>query len=96
MLAAIVTDRGSGVDPFSLVIGYKGILMLGARSTTRSTGLALWPLPTARPTIGVGKTAMVAIGSDYQESKNVDQAGETSFRTRPSASSKSVAWPGRR
>ncbi len=83
VLAAIVTDRGSGVDPLSLVIGYKGILMLAALYDP-STGLVVWLLDGA-PKIGVGKTRMVAIGSDYQESKNVDQAGEnilpnTAFR----------------
>src|SRR5438093_947357 len=30
MLAAIVTDRNAGVDPLSLVVGYKRILLLAA------------------------------------------------------------------
>src|SRR5439155_5818943 len=38
------------------------------------------------PKIGVGKTLMITVSSDYQESKNVDQAGEnilpnTAFRS---------------
>ena len=83
LLAGIVTDRGSGVDPLSLVIGYKGVLLLAALYDP-SSGLAVWLLDGA-PKIGVGKTNVLAVASDYQESKNVDQAGEnilpnTTFR----------------
>jgi minor extracellular serine protease Vpr len=73
MLAAIVTDRNAGVDPLSLVVGYKGILLLAALYDPAS-GLALWPLGGA-PRVGVGRTPMIVVGSDYQESKNLDQAG---------------------
>jgi len=83
LLAGIVTDRGSGVDPLSLVIGYKNVLLLAALYDP-SSGLVIWLLDGA-PKIGVGRTGMLAIASDYQESKNVDQAGEnilpnTTFR----------------
>jgi minor extracellular serine protease Vpr len=83
MLAAIATDRGAGVDPLSLVIGYKQSLLLAALYDP-VTGLVLWPLSGA-PKIGVGRTSMIAVASDYQESKNVDQAGanvlpNTAFR----------------
>ena len=83
MLAAIVTDRNAGVDPLSLVLGYKRTLLLAALYDPVS-GLALWPLGGA-PRIGVGRTPMLVIGSDYQESKNLDQAGanilpNTTFR----------------
>ena len=74
LLAGIVTDRGSGVDPLSLVIGYKNVLLLAALYDP-SSGLVVWLLDGA-PKIGVGKTSTIAIASDYQESKNVDQAGE--------------------
>jgi hypothetical protein len=74
LLAAIATDRGSGVDPLSLVIGYKQTLLLAALYDPVS-GLVLWALDGA-PRIAVGKTPMIAIASDYQESKNIDQAGE--------------------
>ncbi len=73
LLAAFVHDKGAGVDPLSLVIGYKGALLLAALYD-RSSGLAVWLLDGA-PRIGRGKTRMVVIASDYQESKNVDQAG---------------------
>ncbi|MGZ4257084.1 MAG: S8 family serine peptidase [Gaiellaceae bacterium] len=72
-LAAIVKDRGSGVDPTSLVLGYRGILLQAAFYDPGS-GLALWLLDGA-PKIPAGKTPAIAVGSDYQESKNVDQAG---------------------
>jgi hypothetical protein len=73
LLAAVATDRGAGIDPLSLVIGYKSALLLAALYDP-STGLILWPLDGA-PQIGLGKTPLVAIASDYQESKNIDQAG---------------------
>ena len=72
-LAAIVKDKGAGVDPLSLVVGYRGVLLLAALYDPGS-GLAVWLLDGA-PKIPVGKTATIAVGSDYQESKNVDQAG---------------------
>jgi subtilisin family serine protease len=83
LLAAIATDRGAGVDPLSLVVGYKRILLLAAFYDP-SSGLVIWLLDGA-PKIGLGKTPMIAIASDYQEAKNVDQAGEnilpnTAFR----------------
>jgi hypothetical protein len=83
LLAGIATDRGAGVDPLSLVIGYKGSLLL-AGFFDPTTGLVLWPLDGA-PKIGLGRTPLIAIASDYQESKNIDQAGNilpnTTFRS---------------
>jgi minor extracellular serine protease Vpr len=83
MLAAIASDRGAGIDPLSLVIGYKQTLLLAALYDPGS-GLILWPLGGA-PKIGVGRTPMIAVASDYQESKNIDQAGRllpnTAFRS---------------
>jgi minor extracellular serine protease Vpr len=84
MLAAIATDRGAGVDPLSLVIGYKQALLLAALYDPVS-GLVLWPL-TLGPKVGVGRTPLIAVASDYQESKNIDQAGanilpNTAFRS---------------
>jgi minor extracellular serine protease Vpr len=84
MLAGIATDQGAGVDPLSLVIGYKQTLLLAALYDPGS-GLVLWPLGGA-PKIGVGRTPLIAVASDYQESKNLDQAGanvlpNTAFRS---------------
>ena len=83
VLAALVTDRGAGVDPLSLVVGYRQSLLLAALYDP-SSGLVVWLLDGA-PRIRKGKTALAVIASDYQESKNVDQAGEnilpnTAFR----------------
>jgi minor extracellular serine protease Vpr len=72
-LAAILRDKGAGVDPLSLVVGYRGALVLAALYDP-STGLAIWLLDGA-PKIPRGKTRLTVIGSDFQESKNVDQAG---------------------
>ena len=74
LIAGIVSDHGSGVDPLSLVLAYKQTLLLAALYDPGS-GLVLWALDGA-PKIGGGKTPMLAIASDYQESKNLDQAGE--------------------
>jgi minor extracellular serine protease Vpr len=73
LLAAFVHDKGAGVDPLSLVVGYKNTLLLAALYDP-SSGLAVWLLDGA-PKVGRGKTRMLVVASDYQESKNVDQAG---------------------
>jgi hypothetical protein len=83
LLAAIATDRGAGIDPLSLVIGYKQTLLLAALYDPVS-GLVVWALDGA-PKIGLGRTPVLAVASDYQESKNIDQAGanvlpNTAFR----------------
>jgi minor extracellular serine protease Vpr len=83
VLAAIATDRGAGVDPLSLVVGYRQALVLAALYDP-SSGLVVWLLDGA-PKIPRGKTRVTVIASDYQEAKNVDQAGEnilpnTAFR----------------
>jgi hypothetical protein len=72
-LAAIVTDKGAGVDPLSLVLGYRQTLVLAALYD-RSSGIAIWLLDGA-PKVKRGKTPLTVIASDYQEAKNVDQAG---------------------
>jgi minor extracellular serine protease Vpr len=79
MLAGFAQDRGAGVDPLSLVIGYKQTLLLAALYD-RDSGLVLWPL-TGAPKIRVGRTPLIAIASDYQESKNIDQVGDLAPNT---------------
>ncbi len=74
LLAARVTDKGAGVDPFSLVINYRRVL-LGASLYDPASGLALFVIPRDAPTIPRGRLRATAIASDYQESKNIDQAG---------------------
>jgi hypothetical protein len=74
MLVARITDAKSGVDPLSLLIAYRRVL-LGAAFYDPFTGIALFPMPSRAPTIRIGKTAATIVASDYQEAKNVDQAG---------------------
>jgi hypothetical protein len=72
-LAARVVDAGSGVDPLSLVIGYKRVLV-GAAVYDPTSGLALFPLPAAAPKL-TGRTAATVEASDFQETKNVNTSG---------------------
>jgi subtilisin family serine protease len=68
-------DTQSGVDPASLTIGYKGVL-IAVGSYDWQTGIAVFPLPTSVPTLAAGtavRTKMIA--SDYQEAKNIDTIG---------------------
>jgi minor extracellular serine protease Vpr len=85
LIAAQVTDAGAGVDPVSLVIGYRQALV-GAAAFDPFSGLALFPIPSAAPKLLAGRPRTVVLASDYQESKNVDQAGSnvlpnTQFKT---------------
>ncbi len=75
LLAARVTDRGSGVDPLSLVIEYRRQVLLGAAFYDSTTGLALFPIPRSAPPVRRGSFLGGAQAADYQETKNVDQVG---------------------
>jgi hypothetical protein len=70
-IVARVTDAKSGVDPLSLVISYRRVLV-GAALYDPFSGLAVFPLPAAARTIPVGKTKAVVSASDFQETKNVN------------------------
>jgi minor extracellular serine protease Vpr len=74
LVAAQVTDRGAGVDPISLVIAYRRALV-GAAAYDPGSGLALFPIPQAAPAFRAGRTPAVLLAADFQEAKNVDQAG---------------------
>jgi hypothetical protein len=74
LIAARVTDAGSGVDPTSLVIGYRRVLV-GAAAYDPVSGLALFPIPAAAPRLPAGQSQTAFLAADFQESKNVDQAG---------------------
>jgi minor extracellular serine protease Vpr len=96
-LAARVLDTGSGVDPLSLVIGYKRVLV-GATAYDPTSGLALFPLPAAAPKL-TGRTAATLEASDFQETKNVNTSGSeimpnTAFKSvRIAAAARpAVAW----
>jgi minor extracellular serine protease Vpr len=75
MLATRVTDRGSGVDPLSLVIEYRPRVLLGAALYDPTSGLALFPIPRTAPILPRGAHRGAAQASDNQEAKNVDQIG---------------------
>jgi hypothetical protein len=82
-----IIGPGSGVDPVSLVIGYRGVLV-GAAFYDPVSGYAIFPLPAAAPALRAGRTPAVISGSDNQEAKNVNTSGEdilpnTAFRSAP-------------
>jgi minor extracellular serine protease Vpr len=90
MIVARVIDFGlfrgsiSGIDPTSLVLGYRGVLV-GAELYDPASGFALFPLPPAAPALRAGRTRAVVAASDYQEAKNVATPGgeilpNTNFR----------------
>jgi subtilisin family serine protease len=68
-------DLQSGVDPLSLVIAY-GRVLIGAAAYDPISGIAIFPLPGAAPALKVGRVPAILVSGDFQETKNVDQAGE--------------------
>ena len=84
LLVARVVDSGSGVDPLSLAIAYRRVLV-GAALYDPVTGLALFPLPAGAPQLAPGRTKALVVASDFQEAKNVNTFGRdtmpnTAFR----------------
>ena len=69
-IVARVLDDKSGVDPLSLVIGYRRVLV-GAALYDPFSGLAVFPLPRQASKIPSGKTRAIIEASDYQEGKNI-------------------------
>ena len=74
-LVARTIDLQSGVDPLSLAIAY-GQVVVGATAYDPISGLAVFPLPNAAPALKKGTTPSILVSGDFQEDKNVDQAGE--------------------
>ena len=68
-------DGGSGVDPLSLAIGYKNVVV-GAAAYDPASGLAVFPLPAAAPKLTVGKIQPIVESGDYEETKNVNTVGD--------------------
>jgi minor extracellular serine protease Vpr len=68
-------DPGAGVDPLSLVVGYRGVAV-GAAFYDPESGIALFPLPSAAPRLPAGRTSATLVASDYQEAKNVNTSGQ--------------------
>ncbi|MGH3071889.1 MAG: S8 family serine peptidase [Gaiellaceae bacterium] len=74
-IALRVLDLGSGVDPFSLVIGY-GRVLIGAAAYDPISGIAVFPIPGQAPVLRAGKRQLQASAADFQEAKNVDSVGD--------------------
>jgi minor extracellular serine protease Vpr len=74
-IVARVTDEGAGVDPLSLVIAYRNVLV-GAVVYDPESGIAIFPLPQQASSIPSGRTRAVVSASDFQESKNVNGIGD--------------------
>jgi hypothetical protein len=65
-------DSQSGVDPFSLTVAYRGVLV-GAVSYDPDTGIAVVPLTS--PRLKRGSVRVTLVSSDFQETKNIDTVG---------------------
>ena len=66
----------SGVDPTSLVLAYRRVL-LGAAAYDPISGLAAFPLPRGAPPLRKGRTIAIVLAADFQEAKNVVTPGGT-------------------
>ncbi|MDQ3875631.1 MAG: Ig-like domain-containing protein, partial [Actinomycetota bacterium] len=75
LLVARATDRGAGVDPYSLVVAYRRVL-LSAAAFDPVSGLAVFSPPPQAPRLPTGRTTVVLVASDFQETKNVTTAGK--------------------
>jgi minor extracellular serine protease Vpr len=83
-IVARATDKGAGVDPLSLVLAYRGVLV-GAALYDPKSGIAVFPLPQQASRIPQGRTRAVISAADFQEAKNVNSVGSdilpnTAFR----------------
>ncbi len=74
-IALRILDDGAGVDPFSLVIGYRNAL-IAAAAYDPVTGTAIFALPPTAPVLKAGKRQVAAEAADFQEAKNVDSVGD--------------------
>ncbi len=66
--------HASGVDPTSLVLSYRRVLV-GASAYDPSSGLAVFVLPPEAPRVPAGRTRATLVAADYQEAKNVTTPG---------------------
>ena len=68
-------EPASGVDPLSIVVAYRRVLV-GAAAYDPISGLAVVPLPAEAPRLRPGTVPALVMASDYQETKNVNTAGK--------------------
>jgi hypothetical protein len=64
----------SGIDPTSLVLAYRGVL-LGASAYDPASGIAVFTIPSNAPALPAGNVPAIAVAADYQESKNIVTPG---------------------
>ena len=79
----------SGVDPTSIVLAYRGVL-LAASAYDSTSGLAVFGMPAQAPPIPAKAIPAIIVASDFQESKNILTPGgsilpNTTFRRVTSA-----------
>jgi hypothetical protein len=75
LLVAQAADLQSGVDPLSLVVNYKSVL-LAASAYDPLTGLILFGIPGAAPKLTAGTTSATVMAQDFQETKNLNTPGD--------------------
>jgi minor extracellular serine protease Vpr len=85
-IAIRATDSQSGVDPFSVVVGY-GQQLVGAAAYDVKSGTILIPLPSTASRLNAGRPKLVLLVADNQESKNVNTIGANAL---PNTTIKSV------
>jgi subtilisin family serine protease len=68
------TDRQSGVDPYSILIGY-GNQLVAAAAYDPASGFVLIPLPSSASKLNAGRPTLAMLVSDNQEAKNVNTIG---------------------
>jgi subtilisin family serine protease len=71
---SIVPRASSGIDPTSIVLSYRNVL-LGVSAYNTATGLALFVPPRNAPRFPPGRTQATLAGADFQEAKNVSSPG---------------------
>ena len=87
-LALRVLDRGSGVDPYSLTIGY-GRALVGAAAYDPATGVALFPLPAEAPRLRVGRRTLDAPPPTSRRRRTSTRSATSCSRTRRSPPARS-------
>ena len=73
-IAVRVRDGGAGVNPFSLLLAYRRVVVL-ASAYDPFSGLAIFALPRNAPRLPRGRTNAIFAASDYQEAKNLTTFG---------------------
>jgi minor extracellular serine protease Vpr len=71
---ALLPGTISGIDPLSLAVGYRQVLV-GAALYDPLAAIAVFPLPPQAPALKTGKVRTTIVASDNQEAKNVNSTG---------------------